>query len=655
MGKRKKSIGLILTLAVSVFSLVFAAVPVLANTVDNTEVVIQKTMYDTGVSETPIINGDGKEITDLPLYGVLPYDKATYGDVGFTMYKVDLAVHNVEDEVALAALADSLNVQNPTLPAGVTMVGSEIIVDADGIARFPNIVGEDNFYIIIESTSPASVVTKSNPLYVQLPVTNDAGDGYLDTIYLYPKNEVQPIELTLTKYFNTAGVNSLGEGASFSLYQGTPGSGSVVSGMDNLIANAEGQITVKDLTLGSYYFIENPVAGLTEQGSVVSDDLHLVSPYARDTAANRLSFTINPDGTITQPEGSLIGGLVNYDKPAVTKTVDTVNDTVGYGPGNAMTYTVSVALPDNLEDYATLVLEDSPRVEYEDGTVFEKIVPSADPAISTNAVIKAGSNAVPNDLFTFSETDGSPGGVTITLTDGVTQEFLDAVGDARTLSIEYKMYLDYIAPAGSITSDDLYQKLVMRNTVVQTLTTISGDTIVDGDVVEKDILAFNVWKSNSGAFGIGSGGESLPGAEFVLSRWSDETETVREYLNIDSGVYSWVEDVEDAYVFVTDDDGMFTVIGIPEGEYELIETKAPVGYRLPLDPITQVLVDDSTQGLGPRSWAANIVEITNDGITQFVPTGSQVVFLVGGIVMLLGAGAAAIFLKKKKEQNGSEE
>lgn len=644
MKKTRKITSVLLALVLCMISFVTMTtlVSAAADLTTLTTLHVQKTMYDEDALPVPVINGDGTQI-NLDDYGVSAYDRTKYGEVGFTLYRV--ANGTVADEAALIALANQLNVPNPVLPAGVTVVGSEVFVNNSGIAEFANIVGEDDFFIIIETTSPVTVVTKANPLYLQLPVTNVEGTGYMSDPYLYPKNEVQPIEIDLTKHFNTDGSLSFGEGTVFELRSGTPGSGTVVQNMENLTPNpVNGMITVSDLTLGSYYFVEKPVAGLVEQGSgLVADDRYLVSPYARNDANNKLTFTINNDGTVTMQDDSLLGGLVNYDKPSLDKTVDSVNDTIGYGAGNFLTYTVTVDLPENIADYTSLSFEDVVDIKDAADNAMEGLLIEFESA----PVIYAGNGTTGTNLTTHFSVSTTDEAAPATLAKAEFEcstnfaAFLVALDTERVLTVQYKISLN---PVDGIIPGDDFDGMAVKNKVTGIFVTMSNDEVTDESETSKDLFGFSVEKQNSGFFGIGTGGDLLNGAEFIVRRRSSGS---YEYLAIDAvtGAYSWVSDDSDAFIFVTDTNGFFSVINIPAGTYDVVEIKAPVGFRLPLDPVTSVTVGNDL----PENQGVELT-ITNDGVTQFVPTGSQAVLMIAGVLVVLAAIVFIIVKKNKKEE-----
>ncbi|AIY00898.1 hypothetical protein ART_1299 [Arthrobacter sp. PAMC 25486] len=94
-------------------------------------------------------------------------------------------------------------------------------------------------------------------------------------------------------------------------------------------------------------------------------------------------------------------------------------------------------------------------------------------------------------------------------------------------------------------------------------------------------------------------------------------------------------------------DGTFTVNGLKAGDYELVETKAPLGYKLDSTPIKAVVAEGD---LG----AAVVVKISNTQVPAFMLplTGSTgtAVFLGGGLVLVAGGVLLAVARKRRTSQ-----
>ncbi|WP_263863152.1 pilin N-terminal domain-containing protein, partial [Ligilactobacillus agilis] len=142
---------------------------------------------------------------------------------------------------------------------GATKVGTKAINNL-GNVRFDNVKAYDatkpqkyHYYAAVETKTPKGfVVAKARPLVFVNPFTNPDGTGYLDTTYLYPKNNTQKLEFNLTKYaiyneadgkYSADGAKELA-GAKFQLYRGQPGSGTKVG--DVLTTDKNGKVTANN-------------------------------------------------------------------------------------------------------------------------------------------------------------------------------------------------------------------------------------------------------------------------------------------------------------------------------------------------------------------------------------------------------------------------
>lgn len=99
----------------------------------------------------------------------------------------------------------------------------------------------------------------------------------------------------------------------------------------------------------------------------------------------------------------------------------------------------------------------------------------------------------------------------------------------------------------------------------------------------------------------------------------------------------------------TVDGGMAMVYGLAEGEYFLVEVKAPAGYNLMSHPARVSVNANSSQREGGAS-------VPNSSTFELPATGGigTVIFTVGGGLLMV-AGAAILILKNKKAEDESEE
>ena len=165
----------------------------------------------------------------------------------------------------------------------------------------------------------------------------------------------------------------------------------------------------------------------------------------------------------------------------------------------------------------------------------------------------------------------------------------------------------------------------------------------------------------------------LAGAEFVLYRGSAEAP---EYAVLDESkkVISWTAAKDKATVLVSDEAGLFSVIGLDDGTYWLEETKAPAGYNLLSQSVEVVISADTANGqdwdsfdpadalidltvtadgeVGTADEAIGVAAITianNKGavLPETGGMGTTVLYVAGGVLVV----AAVVLLVTKKRMS----
>jgi len=116
----------------------------------------------------------------------------------------------------------------------------------------------------------------------------------------------------------------------------------------------------------------------------------------------------------------------------------------------------------------------------------------------------------------------------------------------------------------------------------------------------------------------------LSGAEFVLKNAAGSFVTV----DANGKVTGWVASQDAASVLTSDATGIFKVIGLDDGTYSLVETKAPEGYNLLANPI-EVVINATTVNnqnyTGTPSDALTALEIKVDGSPATGDTATGIV------------------------------
>lgn len=118
----------------------------------------------------------------------------------------------------------------------------------------------------------------------------------------------------------------------------------------------------------------------------------------------------------------------------------------------------------------------------------------------------------------------------------------------------------------------------------------------------------------------------------------------------------WVDNEADASVVKTDAEGRGVFGYLPDGTFDLIETKAPINYIQLTDPI-EIVIDghravDKTLSMNERinalTNAANVENTPGQSLPSTGGTGATLM-TIGGVALILAAGAFLV-LRRRKEQ-----
>lgn len=585
----------------------------------STSITLHKLAYTEEVTEA---QNTGEEM-DISKFGAKArvWNKAKDGDVKFTAYKLDkskLVVQKtpqqIADEVAAAIKAGG------ELPYGATKVNDEVEVDDAGKAKFDNL--EDGTYVFVESTVSATVTQPAKPMLVSLPVANKEGRAHLDALHLYPKNKINPVELTFKKYVKKFGTEEAllqNNQSGFKLYKGEPGFGTLVE--DSYQDLTSGTITVQDLVVGKYYFVEESKIDASKPNYGPEDIIY--DEDVVDKPSNKLTFEYTKDGRITFPENSLLKAgnkVVNHTKPNLEKDV---NAPV-FGFNEDITYTVKSEIPANVAKYATYKLTDTPS----DAVNLDKTT------IEVSVLGKDGGELkkLTKDVDYTESLDGK----------GFSLDFkipsISGLEDGAKIKVTYKGKLDYDK---AVTDTDLVNtaRLDYDNKVV-----------VDKKEDDAKVKTFeaNLKKLDSGIFNAGVLNQALQGAKFVVAKAdSADKGSITKYLKEDKAAktYEWVADKAEATEFETNEQGMINVRGLNNGHYFFVETKAPEGYNLNRDPyshfeINNANVKDATQ-----------ITVNNDRRADMPMTGTEMTVLV--LAGLAGASMTVVVVKRRREKKNA--
>lgn len=581
------------------------------------------------------------------------YDPAKYGDVGFTVYRIDKA--NLPKGKTGQEIADVVEA-DPT-SFGATKVGEEVKVNEKGVATFKQLDNTGkSAYVFVETTTSKMIKQKARPMFIRLPMTA-MGQFYLNEVNLYPKNETQELTIDFTKLARKNGEDTDKplEGAQFKLYMGKKGEGvAIKDGEEDKIftTNAEGKITLPGLVKGEYYLVEQEVAGkidgmtkkVTEKRTDVGE--LLTGADAQNDAENKLGFVVDEKGEVT-PDPA-IKGYTNYERPGIDKKIDgdfkRGQEKQNFTKAENIPFSIDFTIPKNAKVYTKLQLtdelqkdnarttdlhfiEDSFKVVSEDGsTNFMK-------GIDYKVTFNTEKNQFELSFIT------SPDGKSVT----------DRIAGQNKVKIVYAAEFK-----GDVTPNGNYSNKV-------DLTYKNGNNTeerYDKDREKFTTYGFTVKKVDDGLFTTGVAAAPLKGASFILKdaegnvfkgfeKAEDGKDTQAVFGPDKPGQPEFFSDTRDEkgfnYVLKSDENGRVTVNGLAAGEYTLVETQAPMGYSLPANPETKITVGPTTSNEGV------IDDIKNDR-KEFVITGREDTFIK---VAALGTGLVVLggyALHKKKEQ-----
>lgn len=582
------------------------------------DITVHKLQY-TGTA--PSIDNDGSELS-LPST-VSAYDPSKYGDVGFTVYDITSGVSSKYSTDGLTNGDISEIVENAsTYETDANKVANQKDVGTDGTVTFsdlPNYSSSQNHhvYLIAETKSSKLIKTTAQPMVVVTPMTNSTGDGYLSTVNVYPKNEIQTLSFILTKQAEKNGQSAAAlAGAKFLLYKGTPGSGTQVTNSDGseaeLTTDDNGKITATNLTVGSYYFVEEASDDVSTDGS--AGDGYLLGKDALNDANNKLIFTIDSGGNVTPTDKTYI----NYQKPASTKTVTNGSSTDNsFDQGATVKYQATITVPNNISDYTEFNWVDTPGtgLKYSSDTAF---------TLTYGDSVDGPQTALTNstDYKTY-DTDNKT--YKIDFLDSSNQ-LLNSSLAGKVVTISYSMALDPTTAKVATDIDNNYNLNWNNGTGKNTNTGKATVYTYGAQFIKK----------SAGILGTGTVNSALSGAEFVVRNSNGK------YLNqISDGTSNWVSSQDDATVFTSGTDGTFSVEGLAKGTYSLKEIKAPTGYQLRTSDLS-FTVDKSSN--------SKTIEV-DDNAKGLLSTGSQWLMLIIALVIVIGTTLGVKEYRKARKVN----
>lgn len=464
--------------------------------------------------------------------------------------------------------------------------------------------GADNLYVIVETggnqDSLGGLYKKSAPLIVTLPMMTTDGKGFNYDINVYPKSDFALSNVSLHKVDGKT--NQALAGATFRLYSETLGK-EIGSGFTT---DEKGNILVKDLPLGDYYFseVKAPTGYLVNKAAQrikfnVLEGQHGKTIEALYQDGNNLTY----NGTVNVP---------NDKQPTVEKTNN--QQSVAYGENT--TWTISADVPRNISEHSVFNVSDKldPRLVYTD-----------------NLSVKVAGQEIPKTDYTVTAPAGAGGKLIVDFIKGstVTTNFGTYGSQKVEISFTTKLIAGFV-PDQVVTNQGDLNFTNVPGVSNDTITTPPTATVTTGGYHFKKVA-----KNEKGA--------PLADAEFVVVKdgsylaYTTEAGTKVETMTSNTSDYgnvAWVKTVGEATRFVTSTDGLIDVRGLAFGNYELKEVKAPTGYRL--------LTKTEAFTVGKDSWTTTKGKpsvIVNSNMPLLPQTGGigSVIFTLVGLSLVLVA------------------
>lgn len=624
-------------------------------------------------------------------------------DTGFTLYQVMntealLAYYNDNPTGKQVEVKDYFKNYDTDktaegLRSGIDAYRPEVFTDKDGMAKFDGL--DVGMYLVIETQAPQAVTVPAEPFLVSIPMTRigDTAEGeasqnqkqWLYDVTVYPKNSIAKGDVKLVKQGKQGETTTPLAGVQFTLYRKSDAVGggyTQVSTDTSMETNDSGEIALNDLTKGRYYLLETGYAANKDKGYILNttdkfyfdiDDHGKAVMVDDDTITDKVndeSFVIS-NNTLT---------VTNY-KPDIEKTVTKRNGDkaheADYGVGDAVQYTLTIDVPENVKSLKTFKVVDTTDASQlkhnKDSVIIKGIkadenkteVPFAETAdyeltIGGNETMTVDFGKIKSENF-----ESVAGGKIIITYTATVQETAVVAGDGNvnTAKIVYSRETNLT----EVTDNDPYEitdKGIVYTFGLNIYKTAKGGA-KDGDPL-KDVT-FDLYKKVDTEKPNDAGEYPFCGHKYTAISDTDAkklgltTDPTEKWIKIDT--------------LQTGGDGKDAVTGLPSGTYKLVETQTVNGYNLLSKPVDAKLnltysaewkttteydekgnqTKKNTYTTSYKRDGGNVenpsaaIEIINRAGFTLPVTGGFGTLLFSGIgVLLVLAGVGVLFSLKKK-------
>lgn len=427
-----------------------------------------------------------------------------------------------------------------------------------------------------------------------------------------------------------------------------------------------------------YKYFEVKVDGTAYELETTTDANGYTVPVTFDDDGNKIPAPIlNADGSIiagTDGEYTYVDksstGLTSNDALTIKNDTASVektaahsgagkNDSEGYDVGSDVDFTITVDVPYGINDNTTT---DDGLGGTQDVRLYQKF--NIEDAYSKGLELQTAANAqLEGATLVLKDADGAviddnvP--YTINTTDAPQHVSVPTGGGSFILAVDGDYVNDgNLEPGGTLT---LTYKMTLTDQAAMNGENSNEANVDNGHIwvpqtkiphVDIETGGYNFQKVDAN-----KESKTLSGAEFLVTRTVQDGDgnDQLEYLSLEgyegkdaptSGLYnvSWVTDTTDATTYVSGTAGKFTVLGLAEGDYQLLETKAPEGYAISKDSDNLGF----TVELRTTTSDTFLGKITN--VTKgILPTtgGKGILLLI--VVGLVLVGSAVYYFRKRRE------
>mgnify|MGYP004523155495 CR=1 FL=1 len=582
------------------------AVKTSTGTIDTTQegsITIYKRALDSGEAEGTA--GDGETMEN-------PQGTALK-DTGFTLYRVMnteqlLAYYNdntTDDQVDVKKYFTDYDTDKTAagLKTGYAAYGVQKLTGADGKVSFTGLpVG---MYLVIETKTPQAVTKPVKPFLVSIPMTRigdeTTGTGnqnqkeWLYDVTVYPKNSIAKGTVTLVKQGKQGDATTKLEGVKFTLNKKNDADERYTAVKTDVATDNKGEISLENLTKGRYYLQETGYTDGNDKGYILNTTgkfyfdidesgkaVKVVDPTITDKVDDE-SFAIDSTNAILT--------VTNY-KPDIEKTVTKRDGSTAheadYGVDDAVPYTLTIKVPENITSLKTFTVTDTTLkaqlVQNKDSVVISgKKKDGGDATLTagmyTVEVAEDNDNSVMTVAFTPSDLADVAGGE-ITIAYTATVQATAAVagdGNVNTAKIVYSRKTNLTTETGTDQPYEITDKGVVYTFGLNIHKTAKGGD-KDGQGL-KDVT-FDLYKKVE-SYEIGTDGKvatKIRGIDYNDSNLCADAKKLG-LTTVENEKWIKVE------TLTTGENGYVTAAGLPSGTYKLVETKTVEGYNLLSKPV----------------------------------------------------------------------